>query len=96
MKIQRKAKRGSAVVKVGLSRQVAIPKKIHDELGLSPGDYLRLEVEGDRLILTPQALIERRLAEGLDDLRHGRVRGPFGTVQDLVQSLHGTKRRKSS
>jgi AbrB family looped-hinge helix DNA binding protein len=63
MKLQAKSNRHSAIVKIGLSRQVAIPKKLHDKLGLSPGDYLRVELEGDRLVLTPQALIERRLAE---------------------------------
>jgi len=31
-----------AAVKIGASRQVAIPKKIHDELYLRAGDYLEL------------------------------------------------------
>jgi len=26
-------------VKLGVSRQVVIPKKLHDHLGLKPGDY---------------------------------------------------------
>ena len=26
-------------VKLGVSRQVVIPKKLHDRLGLKPGDY---------------------------------------------------------
>lgn len=96
MKLQAKSNRHSAIVKIGLSRQVAIPKKLHDKLGLSPGDYLRVELEGDRLVLTPQALIERRLAESLDDIRKGRVRGPFRSVPELVQSLRSAKKSKSS
>ena len=96
MKARLAAKRGSAIVKIGLSRQIAIPKKLHDELGLSPGDFLRVEVEGDRLILIPQTLIERRLAEGFDDVRQGRVKGPFGSVRKLVESLGGKKKQKSS
>ena len=31
-------------VKIGVSRQVVIPKKIHDKLGLAPGDYLEVEL----------------------------------------------------
>jgi len=31
-------------VKLGMSRQVAIPKKIHDEIGLIPVDYLEVEL----------------------------------------------------
>ena len=61
MKIQTKTDRSAAIVKIGVSRQVAIPKKLHDRLGLAPGDYLEIALEGDRLILTPKALIEKRL-----------------------------------
>src|SRR6266849_8012093 len=96
MKIQTKRTRLMAVVKIGVSRQVAIPKKLHDQLGLAPGDYLQVELEGDRLILTPKALIEKRLAEGLDDIRKGRVHGPFRSVSALVRSLQRTKKTKTS
>lgn len=96
MKIQSASKRLSAVVKIGVSRQVAIPKKLHDQLGLAPGDYLQMELDGDRLVLTPQAMIEKRLAEGLADIRKGRVHGPFATVPELLKSIRRTKRRKAS
>ena len=81
-----------------VSRQVVIPKRIHDQLGLEPGDYLEVELEGDRVIMTPKALIEKRLAEGLaeglNDIRKGRVRGPFRSVRALVRSLRkATKTR---
>ena len=85
-----------AVVKIGVSRQVAIPKKLHDQLGLSPGDYLQVELEGERLILTPKALIEKRLAESLEDIRRGRVHGPFKSVPALLRSLHRAKKTKAT
>jgi AbrB family looped-hinge helix DNA binding protein len=84
------------VVKIGVSRQVAIPKKLHDQLGLAPGDYLQVELQGERLILTPKALIEKRLAEGLEDIRQGRVHGPFRSMPALLRSLHRPKKIKSS
>lgn len=96
MKLQPKTNRYAAVVKIGVSRQVAIPKKLHDRLGLAPGDYLQIELEGDRLILTPKALIEKRLAEGLEDIRQGRVHGPFKSVSALLRSIHRTKKTKGS
>ena len=96
MKIQSKRNRLMAVVKIGVSRQVAIPKKLHDQLGLAPGDYLQVELEGDRLILTPKALIEKRLAESLEDIRRGRVHGPFRSMPALLRSLHRTKKIKAS
>lgn len=87
MKTQPRTYRPAFAVKIGVSRQVVIPKKIHDQLGLEPGDYLEVELEGDRVVLTPKALIEKRVAEGLDDIRKGRVRGPFKSVPALIQSL---------
>jgi AbrB family looped-hinge helix DNA binding protein len=95
MKTQSKEFR-SVAVKIGVSRQVVIPKRIHDQLRLEPGDYLDVELKGDRVILTPKALIEKRLAEGLDDIRKGRIRGPFPSVPALVRSLRkGSKSRTS-
>jgi AbrB family looped-hinge helix DNA binding protein len=95
MKIQFKEGFMTAV-KIGVSRQVVIPKKLHDQLGLVPGDYLEVELEGDHLVLTPKALVEKRLAESLDDIRKGRVHGPFRSASALVRSLHGVKRTKTS
>ena len=86
----------AAVVKIGVSRQVAIPKRIHDQLGLEPGDYLEVELEGDRVILTPKALIEKRLAEGIEDIRKGRVRGPFRSASALVRSLRKARKNRIS
>jgi AbrB family looped-hinge helix DNA binding protein len=92
MKTQSKETR--LAVKIGVSRQVVIPKRLHDRLGLAPGDYLEVELEGDRLVMTPKALIEKRLAEGLDDIQEGRVRGPFRTVSALLNSLHKKKKKR--
>ena len=95
MKTQARASRFTAAVKIGVSRQVVIPKRIHDQLGLTPGDYLEVELEGDRLILTPKALVEKRLAEGLEDIQKGRVHGPFQSVPSLLRSLRGAKKNKT-
>lgn len=88
-------------VKVGVSRQVVIPKKVHDELGLSPGDYLEVQLRDKRLILTPKALvdkdakmvIEKRLAESIEDIRKGRVYGPFASAKAVIRSLHREARK---
>jgi len=79
-------------VKLGVSRQVAIPKKLHDQLGLSPGDYLEIEVQDNRIILTPKQLVDRRLAEAEEDVRKGRVHGPYSTAASAVKALR--RRRK--
>lgn len=43
-----------AAVKIGVSRQVVIPKKIHDTLGLAPGDYLEVAVERGKVVMSAQ------------------------------------------
>lgn len=87
-----------AAVKIGISRQVVIPKKIHDELGLTPGDYLEVALQKGKVILTPKTLvdkqIEKRLAEGLEDLKQGRTYGPFDSAKDMIRSLRGSKKSK--
>ncbi len=85
-------------VKLGTSRQVVIPKKLHDQLRLRPGAYLEVEAKNGKLILTPKALAEKdfeaRLTEGLEDIRRGRVYGPFRSAKELAASLHRTRRAK--
>ncbi len=94
--------------KIGQRRQVVIPKEICEELGLQTGDFVEVkQVKGTVVIkpkklvdadevLTPaqKAEIDARLAEGLEDIKQGRVYGPFDSVEAMVQSLHGAKAPK--
>ena len=74
-------------VKIGVSRQIAIPKKLYEKLGLVPGDYLEVDLEDNRLVLTPKMLVEKRLADGLKDIKEGRVVGPFKTTRAAMRAL---------
>jgi AbrB family looped-hinge helix DNA binding protein len=78
-------------VKLGRSRQVVIPKKIHDALGLAPGDYLEVELRENRVVFTPKTLVdkivEHHLNEAFADIRAGRVHGPFKTAEAAARSL---------
>lgn len=49
-----------AAVKIGVSRQVVISTKIHDTLGLPPGNYLEVAVERGKVLMTPKALVDKR------------------------------------
>jgi len=88
-------------VKLGASRQIVIPKKLYDELGLAAGDYLEVELyEGGKLLVTPKELVDRhpeidkRLAEAEADVKAGRVRGPFKTAHEATAALRSAPRRK--
>jgi hypothetical protein len=41
----------------------------------------------------PKPQVGRAIVEGLEDVRAGRVRGPFGTVDAMIDSIKGRKRR---
>ncbi|MGH7815479.1 MAG: AbrB/MazE/SpoVT family DNA-binding domain-containing protein [Candidatus Binataceae bacterium] len=94
---QRKtAARIASVVKLGASRQVVIPKRIHDRLGLRAGDYLEVELNDDKVVLTPKTLVEKRLAEALLDVNHRRLYGPFRSAKEMIRSLHAPEKRSVS
>jgi AbrB family looped-hinge helix DNA binding protein len=81
-------------VKIGLGRQVVIPKGIHDQLGLAPGDRLDVSLRGHQLVFTPKTIVEKRLGQALADERAGRVHGPFKSADELLDSL-ATRKKKT-
>jgi AbrB family looped-hinge helix DNA binding protein len=48
-----------SAVKIGASRQVVIPKRLYDDLGLIPGDYLEVELHDGKLTFTPKTLVDK-------------------------------------
>ena len=93
----------STTVKLGVSRQVVIPKKLHDRLGLKPGDYLEVEEQQGKVVMTPKTLIDRRVhaafEESMADFKRGRYSGPFDTVDEATASLHkaaGARRARTT
>jgi AbrB family looped-hinge helix DNA binding protein len=94
-----------ALTKVGPKFQVTIPKAARDATGLGIGDVVETTVEGNSIILRPKIVvdkhpeIEARLREAEEDLKAGRVYGPFRSAKELVRDLHkrskATKTRKT-
>jgi AbrB family looped-hinge helix DNA binding protein len=96
------------ISKLGQRRQVVIPKEICDELGLREGDFVEVTREESVVILKPKklvdvdevltpqqkAVIDARIAEGLEDVKKGHVYGPFDSVETMLHSLHGEKPAK--
>jgi AbrB family looped-hinge helix DNA binding protein len=48
-----------STVKLGVSRQVMIPKKIYEEAGLTPGDFLEVELHDGKIVFTPKVLVDK-------------------------------------
>jgi AbrB family looped-hinge helix DNA binding protein len=48
-----------SAVKIGASRQVIIPKKVYEQLGLAAGDYLDVTIHGGSVVMSPKTLVDK-------------------------------------
>lgn len=76
-----------AFVKVRSKFQVTLPKLVRKKTRLKVGDLLEANVEGKKITLTPKSLIDRELALALEDIRRGRVHGPYHSVEEAIRAL---------
>lgn len=86
------------LVKVKDKFQVTLPTEVRRQAGVAVGDVLEAKVQGHKITLTPKvvmdrATVEKRLAEGLEDVKAGRIYGPFTSAKETVRSLHREARR---
>ncbi|HEV3306902.1 MAG TPA: AbrB/MazE/SpoVT family DNA-binding domain-containing protein [Candidatus Sulfotelmatobacter sp.] len=67
--------------------QVVIPQSIRKRVRLDIGDLLEAAFENGKITFTPKTVIDRHLAEGLEDLAHGRTHGPYESVTQVISAL---------
>ena len=76
-----------ALARVKQKGQVTIPADIRESLGLGEGDYVEVKQQGRRIVLTPKQVVDRHpqidaaLAEGLADVRAGRLSPKFASLK---------------
>jgi len=78
------------LVRVKGKYQVTLPLTVREKAGLAVGDLLEAKVEGKKITLTPKSVIDRELALALEDVRQGRIIGPFRTAKAAVRALRRT------
>ena len=76
-----------AIVKVKSHYQVTLPLQIRAKARISVGDLFEAKVEGKTITLVPKRLTDRELALALNEVKRGRVKGPFPTAQATVRAL---------
>lgn len=77
-----------AIVRVKEKFQVTLPNEMRLKAGLAVGDFLEVALaRGGIITLTPKSLIDRHIAEGLADLKAGRVHGPFRSADEAIAVL---------
>jgi len=60
--------------------QIVIPQRVRQQIGVRVGDLLEAQAYKGKIGFTPKSMVDRALAEGLDDLKKGRVHGPFASA----------------
>ena len=81
------------LVTVKTKFHIVIPQRIRKQAHVAIGDLLEASVEHGKITFTPKTLIDRHLAEGLDDVKHGRTYGPYATADEAVAALEKRARR---
>ena len=77
-----------SIVKVKTKGQVTLPTSLREQIGLRVGDLLEVKEEKGKIVLTPQTMVDRRLAEALAEVKAGRTFGPFDNADDAIAFLH--------
>jgi bifunctional DNA-binding transcriptional regulator/antitoxin component of YhaV-PrlF toxin-antitoxin module len=85
--------------KARVSRELVVPPSVRRRAGIKAGDRLEFEaargvitirkslLEDDEYTPAQRRVINARLAEAAEDVRQGRVYGPFSTIGELERSL---------
>jgi AbrB family looped-hinge helix DNA binding protein len=82
-----------SLIRVNPKGQVTIPTRLRERVGLNTGDFVEARLERGKITLTPQTLLDRDIAESLQDVKSGRTYGPFDTVEEMTRSLKSHRRR---
>ena len=84
------------LVKIKQKYQLTLPASVRAKAHLKVGDFLEAEVTGKLITLTPKGVVDRELALALDDVRKGRVHGPFDTAKEAIAFLHQKPKPRKS
>jgi bifunctional DNA-binding transcriptional regulator/antitoxin component of YhaV-PrlF toxin-antitoxin module len=90
---------------------LVVPPVVRRQAGFKGGDELEFKVSGGVVTIQPKLpsaddeytpaerrVIDRGIAKGLEDIRQGRIHGPFATADDAVAHLktYARQRRKKA
>jgi bifunctional DNA-binding transcriptional regulator/antitoxin component of YhaV-PrlF toxin-antitoxin module len=84
-----------------------LPAAVRQQAGIKLGDMLEFKVSGGVVTIIPKlptaddeytpgqrAIVDAQLAEGLEDIRKGRVSPKFDTVDEMLASLKAGHKSK--
>jgi AbrB family looped-hinge helix DNA binding protein len=75
------------LVTVKTKFQVVIPRSIRKRVRLDIGDLLEASFENGKITFTPKTVVDRHLAEGMEDIARGRTHGPYESASEAISAL---------
>ena len=95
---------------------LVVPSRVQRQAGIKPGDRVEFKVAGGVITIIPKLpraddeytpeqrrIIDARLAKADEDIKHGRVYGPFNTAAEMaasieakIENLRAAKRKAKS
>ncbi len=76
------------IVTVKSKFQIVIPQHVREQMRVEIGDILEAGVEAGKITFTPKSLVDRHIAEGLEDLKMGRTHGPYSSAEEAITALN--------
>ena len=83
------------VVKVQKKGQVTLPVRLRAKAGIAEGDLVEVQIEHGKITFTPKSLVDRHIAESLEDYKKGRSYGPFESAERMIASLKANLKKRS-
>ena len=76
-----------ATVTVKNKYQVVIPQRVREQVGVAIGDVLEARAVKGKIVFGPQSVVDRGIAEGLEDIEKGRVYGPYRSATEAMKAF---------
>jgi AbrB family looped-hinge helix DNA binding protein len=77
-----------SIVKMKTKGQLTIPTALRKRLRIDAGDLLEVQEEGGKITIIPKSLIDRKIAESVEQYRKGKSFGPFADANTAIDYLH--------
>lgn len=88
---------------IGKRYEVVIPRQSARRLGIKPGEEFEMVESKKALLLVPKKKIpqdqqwyytprwQKMMREAFEDIKHGRIVGPFETAEEAIRELRSSK-----
>jgi len=83
------------IIKVQKRGQITLPVRLRAKAGIVEGDALEARLERGKITLAPAVVLDRQVAESLEDYRKGRFYGPFDTHEEFTASIKANLKKRA-